>query len=298
MTINLKEISKRVKNKFNQMGKRRQAIVIFLIAAVVFSVYYRIVYKQQSSSLSRAKTELAGVNIQLQKLKNQMPDVEKAQEALNISKKNLDLMKSQLAALEAQLPRYGRIPQLLGELVAQGAGYPIDFVSIKPKMTKDKARKEYAELNIEIKFNSAYSDFVNYLNRLESLSQFLEATDIVIEEMKDGLRGQLGVTLSFATLLGEEGPAKEDIKETGLASPLSMERNPFASNLKPEKEKAKEEKLQISGIISGVKEPTVVINDNVYRVGDMIGNKRVKQILPNMVVLTDGRESTVLTMER
>jgi len=36
----------------------------------------------------------------------------------------------------------------------------------------------------------------------------------------------------------------------------------------------------------------------VYRTGDIIGNKKVKQILPNMVILTDGRESTVLTLER
>ena len=235
------------------------------------------------------------VNNRIVKLKSQIPDIQKEKEALNAAKRSLNFLKTQLASLELQLPTYGRIPQLLGELMRQSSGYSIDFISIRPK--KDK-KKEYPELIIEMKFNSHYSDFANYLNRLESLSQFLRTTDIAMEEMKDGFRGTLDVTLTLATLLSEEEePQKEDVEEPEFARPFTIRRSPFTSEFRPDQERAKEGEFQLSGIVPSGKQPTAIINDEVYRVGDIIGDKKVKQILPNMVILTDGRESTVLTLE-
>jgi Tfp pilus assembly protein PilO len=293
----IKEIIEKTTRQFNRLQKRQRTLVLFVGAAILFSFYYNAIYKPQSSALARVKTELANVNNRLVKLKSQMPDIQKEKEALDAAKRNLDSLKTQLSSLELQLPTTGRIPQLLGELVRQAQGYSIDFVSIRPKTSKEK--KEYAELIIEMKFNSTYSDFANYLNRLESLSQFLRATDIAMEEMKDGLRGESDVTLNLATLLGEAGETKpQELKEPQFASPLSIERNPFFSKFRPTQEGAKKEEFQLSGIISSGKQPTAIINDEVYKAGDIIGNKKVKQILPNMVILTDGRESTVLTLER
>jgi Tfp pilus assembly protein PilO len=293
----IKEIIGKITVQFNRLQKRQRTLVLFLAAAILFSFYYNIIFKPQSTALARAKTEWQSINNRLTKLKSQLPDIQKEKESLNGAKRNLETLKTQLSSLELQLPTTGRIPQLLGELVRQAQGYSIDFVSIRPKTSKEK--KEYAELIIEMKFNSTYSDFANYLNRLESLSRFLRATDIALEEMKDGFRGESGVTLTLATLLGEaQAPGPGEIKEPAFAAPLSIERNPFLSKFRPAKEGEKKDEFQLSGIISNAKVPTAIINDEVYRVGDIIGNKKVKQILSNMVILTDGRESTVLTLER
>jgi|GEM_PF-1390721 len=293
----IKEIADKITKQFNRLQRRQRTLVLFLTAVILFSFYYNAVYKPQSSSLARVKSELANVNNRLLKLKSQIPDIQKEKEALGAAKRNLDSLKAQLSSLELQLPTTGRIPQLLGELVRQAQGLPIDFVSIRPKTSKEK--KEYAELIIEMKFNSTYSDFANYLNRLESLSQFLKATDVAMEEMKDGFQGQSDVTLTLVTLLGEAGAVKpEEEKAPQFAAPLSIERNPFLSKFRPAREGEKKVEFQLSGIIASAKVPTAIINDEVYKVGDIIGNKKVKQILPNMVILTDGRESTVLTLER
>lgn len=295
--IKIKQIADRLIQQFNRLQKRQRTLVLFLITAILFSFYYNAIYKPQSSALARVKSEFANINNRLVKLKSQIPDIQKEKEALNAAKRNLDSLRTQLSSLELQLPTTGRIPQLLGELVRQAQGYSIDFVSIRPKTSKEK--KEYAELSIEMKFNSTYSDFANYLNRLESLSQFLRATDIAMEEMKDGSRAESDVTLNLATLLGETGAVKpEEQKAPQFAAPLSIERNPFLSKFRPTQEGAKKEEFQLSGIIASGKTPTAIINNEVYKVGDSIGNKKVKQILPNMVILTDGRESTVLTLER
>lgn len=293
----IKEIIEKTTRQFNRLQKRQRTLVLFLAAVISFSFYYNAVYKPQSSVLAKVKMELSNVNNRLVKLKSQIPDTQKEKEALNTAKGNLETLKTQLSSLESQLPTTGRIPQLLGELVRQAQGYSIDFVSIRPKTSKEK--KEYAELNIEMKFNSTYSDFANYLNRLESLSQFLRATDIAMEEMKDGFRAESDVTLNLAALLGETEAVKpEEVKELQFAAPLTIERNPFLSKFRPAQEGAKKAEFQLSGIIASGKTPTAIINDEVYRVGDIIGNKKVKQILLNMVILTDGRESTVLTLER
>jgi len=294
----IKELIEKTTRQFNRLKTRQRTLVLFLAAAILFSFYYNAIYKPQSSALARVKTELTNVNNRLVKLKSQIPDIQKEKEALNAAKRNLDSLKTQLSSLELQLPTTGRIPQLLGELVRQAQGYSIDFVSIRPKTSKEK--KEYAELSIEMKFNSTYSDFANYLNRLESLSQFLRATDIGMEEMKDGFRAESDVTLNLTTLLGETGETKpEELKESPqFAAPLSIERNPFLSKFRPAQEGVKKEEFQLSGIIASGRTPTAIINNEVYKVGDIIGNKKVKQILSNMVILTDGRKSTVLTLER
>jgi len=293
----IKELIEKTTGKFNRLQKRQRTLVLFLGAAILFSFYYNTIYKPQSSALARVKMELANVNNRLVKLKSQIPDIEKEKEILDAGKRNLDFLKAQLSSLELQLPTTGRIPQLLGELVRQAQGYSIDFVSIRPKTSKE--RKEYAELIIEMKFTSTYSDFANYLNRLESLSQFLRATDIAMDEMKDGFRAESDVVLNLAILLGEAGKTKpEEQKALQFSAPLSIERNPFFSKFRPVQEGAKKEEFRLSGIIATGKQPTAIINDEVYKAGDIIGNKKVKQILPNMVILTDGSESTVLTLGR
>jgi len=79
---------------------------------------------------------------------------------------------------------------------------------------------------------------------------------------------------------------------------LAIKRNPFLSTFKPRKKEVKKEALDVTGIISTGKQPTAIINNEVYKIGDMVGDKEVKQILPNMVILKIGKKSTVLTLER
>ncbi len=291
-----KEVIAKIKRQFEKLEKRQRTLILLFIATALFSFYYNSVYKPQSSALRKVKVELADVTNRLTKLKIQIPDIDKEKEALNAAEKTLDFLKTQLSSLELQLPSQGRIPQLLGELVRQAQGYKVDFVSIRPKTAK--ANKEYVELLIEMKLSSNYSDFANYLNRLESLSPFLRTSNIAMEEMKDGFRGDSEITLNLATLLGEAVKKETEVSpEAPFTAPIAIERNPFVSKFRPDQKEGKKQDLQLFGVVATGEQPTAIINNEVYRVGDTIGNKKVKQILPNMVVLTEGREDTVLTLD-
>ncbi len=289
------KIRDRIAEGLGRLEKRQKTLILLLIASILFSFYYNGVYKPRSNALRARKRELATVNNRVLDLKGRMPDLRAAQSALKTAGARLDAARARLRSLESQLPTQGSVPQLLGELVSQAAGYSIDFVSVRPKT--DKGRGDYAELAIDIKFNSGYSDFANYLNRLESTSRFLRAENILMEEMKDGFRGKATTTLTLATFLGEGWMAGESPGSPEPAPRITIDRNPFISRFRPSMGRAEKEGLELSGIVAGGKRPTAIIDDEVYGIGDRIENKEVKNIISNMVILTDGRKETVLTLD-
>ncbi len=292
--MDIGRIRNKISEQFNRLEKRQRMLVLLLIASILFSMYYNWIFKPQSSALKKVKKELVGVNNQLLRLKSQMPDIQREKEAVVSAQKRLASLKRKLEAMRSRLPTHGSIPQLLGDLVQQASGYSIDFVSIRPRT--DKKKMKYPELAIEMKFNAAFSSFVNYLNRLESTSQFLRADNIVMEEMKEGMRGISSITLTLTTFLG-------DVKTTGggdkglSIAPLAIPRNPFISDFQPVAAEEKIETYTLSGIVISGPQPTAVINDEVYKIGDTLGGKELKEISANRVVLSDGIVTTVLTLE-
>lgn len=281
--------------RFNKLGKRQRLLVLLLIGSIIFSLYYNIVYKPQKGNLRRSKAAYSSLNNRIEKLKLQMPDIEREKAGLARARKSYEELRAELARLEAQLPSQARVPQLLGELVRQAQGLGIDFVSIKPKPTKEKA--EYARLDIEMKFIAKYTGLVNYLHRLEKIAQFLNTTSVAMEETRDGLREESQMTLNLTTLLAEKGAEVAEFREAPLPQPISVERSPFVSEFRPGLKTEEKERYRLSGIISRSGQSTAIINDEVYRLGDMVDNMKVIEILPNKVILSDGRETIILTIE-
>lgn len=294
---NFREAAEKYVKTFSLFDKRRKALILLFAGVAVFSLYYNLAYKPQAAALRKARLELSDVDRDLSRLKAQFPDVKGQAQKLDKAKKNLEALKSQLASIESELPTQGSIPQLLNGLVRQAQGYSIDFTSIRPKPPKEK--KEYFEQDIEIRFNTTYSDFTNYINRLESPAQFLRATNIMMENIKGAFSGGIDTTLTLTTLLSAE-PAVKTAKEEAeaLVEPIEIERSPFVPEHLSQAEQAKSAAYRLTGIVSTGMQPTAIINDDVYKIGDTIDNKVVTQILPNMVVLSYGKEKIMLSLEK
>ncbi len=297
MRANIKtyEWIKAILRQFDSLKKNQRILVLLLLAAILFNVYYNLIYKNQSQALRSAKSEQSVVNNSLARLKSQMPDMNKEKDRLALSKRTFNTLRERLRTLESELPTQESVPQLLGELVRQAAGYSIDFISIRPKT--GKGRQEYSELVIEMKLSSSYTDLANYLNRLESISRFIRADNIVMENMKDGFRSNVDSTIALSTLLGEPGIGKKEVVSVP-AEPLAIERNPFASIFRPILEAGKKEEYSLSGIITTGAQPTAIINNEVYRIGDRVDSRAIIKILPGMVVLSDGRDNKILYLEK
>lgn len=295
MEEKLKNLADNFSKYFNRLNKRQKKLFFLLIITVVSSLYYNIIYKGQLTALSKVRRQATMASGALNKIKAQVTDLTEEKASLERSSDSLKALRRKLASIETELPTQSSIPLFLKELVRQAAGCQIEFNSIRPKSPKEK--KDYAELNIEMKFNTNYSGLANYINRLESPSHFLKASNIVIENMKDGLRGELDVTLTLSTLLAEKDMPKKEKEEIREILPLDIERSPFVSQALAPKTGKKEE-FYLSGVITSGKSPSAIINNEVYRVGDVIGNKKVVKIMPKMVILEYGREEIVLTLEK
>ena len=74
-------------------------------------------------------------------------------------------------------------------------------------------------------------------------------------------------------------------------------RNIFVSKLKNFVEEEKKE-LKLEGITYNLEKSTAIINGEVVRIGSQVGNFKIKQILPEGVILTDDAEEYTLEIER
>lgn len=74
-------------------------------------------------------------------------------------------------------------------------------------------------------------------------------------------------------------------------------RDPFAKPQIEEKKVGSVFDLKLSAIMWGDKKPSAFINGSLVSVGDKIGDKTVKEIGQNTVILTDGTNDYVLEMQ-
>jgi hypothetical protein len=232
-----------------------------------------------------------------------MPDIEKERAGLEELKRKNKQLKERLVSLEKELPESYRIPQLLGELAKQTQGLAIDFSYIKPKATSGALEDEYTRLDIEMQFNAPYRDFRSYLVQLEHLSSYLNITDIVVEETKEGsFAGEATATMVLSTLLNKGLPSlgilAPESKEEILLAKDTLERNPFLPSSKEVSKYSRRSKYVLSGIAFAGSKSTAIINNEVYRVGDLLEKKySIKQILPNMVIISHGKQTEILMLE-
>lgn len=300
----IRELFKKIKTRFSGLQKRQKILISLLIFTILFSFYFNKLLKPQLKQLSHLKSELAELNQQISNLKAEIPDVEKEKAGLEELKKKNKQLQERLISLEKELPESYRIPQLLGELAKQAQGLQIDFSYIKPKATSGALEDEYTRFDIEMQFNAPYRDFRSYLGQLEHLSSYLNITDIVVEETKEGnFAGETIATVVLSTLLNKGLPslgvlAPESKEETLLAKDTSGERNPFVPSSKAVSKYSRRSKYVLSGITFAGAKSTVIINNEVYRVGDLLEKKYpIKQILPNMVIISHGKQTEILMLE-
>lgn len=281
------------------ISKRQRVLACLLIMAIFLNVYLKQSYMPRRRKIRDIKIKNASLEDRLLRLKSQVPDLKKEKDVLDSARGVLSELSAELDLLEARLPVQGRISELLGDWASRAEDCGIDLISIRPKVSRQV--QDYDELSVDIKFLSNYSNMVNYLNKLEAASKFLNISDISMRELQKGSADLGEVTLTLTTLLGERSVSRAAGQEEAEAVlPLVLARDPFVSDLKPAKEAPVKEKEEysVAGIISSGKHPTAIINGVVYRLGDEVGARKVKKIAPDRVVLTDGISDIVLEYER
>ena len=274
-------------------GKRDRLLLVALVIVAAGSLIYRVAGQGFLSDQRRSKDELqkaldgkAKTSVALEEARAQ----DKAQQKeFSDLKKNYDSTLKEITSCEERIPAAGSVTQLLGEVTRRSEGLGMDFESIRQNI--EKGKEGYLNLNLDMKFSGPYSSVVNYLNRLENLSDYLSVSDIEISQTKDGA-SHAKTSMKISMLLLERGIDLTTTEKETPSETLVLKLDPFASK-KPEiKDRSKDFKL--SGIIGVGKDSTAIINDEVVRSGDKIGEWKVVQIKPDAVTLSNGTETVTL----
>ncbi len=282
---------------YDRQPARTKILIGLLFLAFCFSLLINFVYRPQQRLLADYRQEIVSLKNRQLDLKARIPDVESQRKLLERERNALNVLTDELKNLEAELPQQDSLPTLLGELIRQTRGDLVEFRSIKPMEVGEK--EAYDRMNIEMQLTADFSGLLNYSRRLETIFPFMTINEVAMQESSQERFSRLDIKLVVSTLLNDKttGGGIRELKKDLAFEAVIFENNPFVSSVFQKTSLAEDQDYQISGIIYQGQTPTVIINDEVFTVGDYLDGYQVEKIMRNSVILSDGFSAFELKME-
>lgn len=272
---------------YNALNPRYKVLINFLIIAVLINLFLTHIYSRQARARRSLKREFSSLDNRLTELRSQFPDLDIERKEIEKHKHQLDVLSNTLSRLEQAFPTQARVPQLLAKLI-ESAKDKVDFVSIVPKASK-KVKGLYGHLDIEMIVRSSYADLSNYVFRLEKLPELVVISDLNLEKRIDASTEFIESKIILSTLLTKEEKIekpRKPIPSRDLPEPL-IKKDPFIAKEEMGAEADALAALKLTGIIFRNEKSCVIINGSIYKIGDKIGDKTIKQIFKDEVIVTD-----------
>ncbi|MFC1631606.1 type 4a pilus biogenesis protein PilO [Candidatus Omnitrophota bacterium] len=278
---------------FKKLKKRERLLLIGLSFTLAASLYFLILYRPLSRKITRLKAQTRKSQLRLDEIKTTYPQIEQQQQAIGSLEAECQVLADKIFELEQVLPEKNRTVKLLATLTSKAGD--LKFESIRQRVDYGQ---EYSRIFIELKFNASYKETANFIRSIESISPFLTIEELEIAEPAKGARKTGGILtrLVVASLLGET-PAQEAIKTEEEHEIIELSRDIFVSEARPVSQ-IQVVDLRLDGITYNSRMPTAIINGEVTKEGSQVANLEVKEINPENVILTDGREDHILAITR
>lgn len=278
--------------KFKKLKPGEKILIITLTVTIGAIVYFQAIHKPLSRKVARFKFQIEKSQTRLDELKTKFPQIDKQRQNIYTLNAECASLFAEIDKIEKRLPAKRNTSQLLGELTRLAKG--IKLTSIRQKMEESE---EYSRIFIELKFIAPYKETINYIRKIESISPFLTIEELDISEPKGKkVKGGIPVRLIVSSLLSEVSFV-EKLKAEEMEETILIARDIFVSKARPVT-KIRKTDLKLEGITFNMESPTAIINGKVLKVGSEIENLTVKQIRPDAVILTDGIEDHILSIER
>jgi hypothetical protein len=276
--------------EWSRLKPRERTAILVLGACVFFGVYVRFIDRPVARKVAVYKKQIQNSEMQLKDLQTKLPqDAVISSKIGEIEEANAKLGE-QIAELEEKMPSQFNTSQLVGALTALAREVKLE--SVKQRIAKEQA---YSRMFLEVKFYSTYLDAVKYVADVEAISPFMRVEEMEILEPV-GKTIELGgapVKLVVSCLLGDSSPTGQ--LKPGQPAKVDLKRDILASSAKPAEELS-DAKFLLEGITYDPRNPTAIVNGDVYQTGSELGPYKVKQILMDSVVLTDGVEDHILSL--
>ncbi|UCD14989.1 MAG: type 4a pilus biogenesis protein PilO [Candidatus Omnitrophota bacterium] len=278
---------------YKELKKREKGFLILFICVIIVSGYYNLLYKPLEKNITTYELQIQKLEARIAEIETKFPQIDEQRSNLQALDEQWQKLLGEITALEKTLPAKKSAPSLIGELTRLAKGFKL--ISIRKKIDEGE---DYSRLYVELKFNAAYQDTINYIKKIETISPFLKIEELEISEPqgKSKKGPATPVRIVLTSLLGDI-PFSEQMKAKEIEEVPFKIRDIFVSKTKPVAP-VRKSKLKLEGITYDPQSPTAIINGEVVKVGSQIGEFQVKEILPNMVVVVDGVEEHILYVER
>lgn len=277
-------------DRWQGMGNRQRAALIALGLLGAGLPAYQVFYRPRANAMAKARSEWRTLRQQVEAMQAALPDLEQEQRMVDQKQQAVDRLREDLKTLEAGLPSAGELGQVIQELSRQTQGLQVAFESIKQQLKEDA---EHPEAVVEMTLAAPYEDAITYLRRVEQLSPFLRAATVELSDAKAkesaGPGPRMKVVLVTPLRMSTEIGTWTMAREVPTGERLAMPRSPFASTQRP-RDQTKRQALKVAGITWRGASSTAIINDEVVRIGDQLGEATISNIFPDKVVLSDGQE--------
>ena len=274
------------------MKSREKAVIAALAGVVFFGIYWRAVHEPVAKQTATYKTQIKKSQAQLKDLMSKEPQDKEVAEKIQALEEDNDRLSGQIGTLEKKIPSRFNMAQLVGEFTRLSKEIKLD--SVKQRIAKDQG---YSRIFLEVKFYSTYLNAIKYVAAVESISPFLRVEEMEILEPK-GKTIELGgspVRLLVSCLLSDN-PEGGTLKAVEPSTDASGQRDILVSSARPAEALA-DAKFQLEGITFDPKNPTAIINGDVFQTGSKVGGFTIKKILSDGVVLSDGVQDHLLGLK-
>ena len=277
---------------FSKLKSREKTVFLALAGVLFFGIYWRAVQEPVAKKTAAYRTQIKKSQAQLKDLMSKEPqDKEVAEKIDSLSEDNARLSE-QIGTLEKKIPSRFNMSKLVGEFTRLANDVKLD--SVKQRITKDQG---YSRIFLEVKFYSTYLNAIKYVAAVESISPFLRVEEMEILEPK-GKTIELGgspVRLLVSCLLSDnpEGGPLVAVEGTGNAT---SQRDILVSSARPAAA-LEDANFQLEGITFDPKNPTAIINGDVFMTNAKVAGFTIKKILSDGVVLSDGVQDHLLKLK-
>jgi len=264
---------------------------MILAAAAVFGLYMRFIERPTARIIDGYKAQIRNSQMQLKDLETKKPQDMQVSGNIGDLEASQKKLSDDIAKYEEQMPSQFNTSQLVGQIT--NLAKEVKLESVKQRIAKEQA---YLRIFLEIKFYSTYPDAIRFMAAVEAISPFMHVEEFEILEPPTGKAVDLGgapVRMTVSCLLGDGSPDKLLKSET--VPTLDLKRDILASSSKPTEELS-DTKFMLEGITFDSRNPTAIVNGDVYATGSKLGPYTVKKILSDSVVLSDGVNDHILSL--
>ncbi len=299
-----------------KMGAREKSWIVLWVAIVLTVLFFQGIHRPRTSKIREAVRQINALDRQKTLLLVGQPDIKRRQEFLTSLKKEIASAYDRLLEIERDLLDVQDVDTLLESFVKDRSRFEMRLNSIRPVQQKEPTTVEatqagpsggpagpepYRKLRIQVDALSSFQGLLNYVGFLEQMRPYQEVEGIKVKVEGKEISTPHAVLL-VSVLMGETLEQKEARKREVFALLEDMvsreQKDPFLTAEKP-KEVAQAVGLRLTGIFSeGGRPVAAMINNEIYRVGDLIEQKRIVAIEPTRVLLEHGNRRFILLPEQ